>query len=254
MWQTAPPYCRRHTALIYGLLLCVLPACPQLHENLYLLVEGVGSYSNGLCPATSTAQSISSSTDLCSPMERVVHWQQTAAPHIGCSSVSSHAYCPGEEDPLALSRTITLTDALPGEDNQHDQSSRPQSLTAIHEQAEQLRYPSGCKAAQQQQLPGLSNSVHNSDTSLTEPLLPHADGTKTGVTAGTAPLVKHSAFAVAAQQVGSNEQQQQQHQQLCPRHGHTPAPSRLMRSGHVFSLSALNVFGVYIGFDQSHHR
>ncbi|WIA10800.1 hypothetical protein OEZ85_010968 [Tetradesmus obliquus] len=27
---------------------------------------------------------------------------------------------------------------------------------------------------------------------------------------------------------------------------------RMMRSGHIFSLSALNVFGVYIGFDQYH--
>lgn len=33
--------------------------------------------------------------------------------------------------------------------------------------------------------------------------------------------------------------------------GMNRSPDRLLLSGHVFSLSALNVFGVYIGFDQS---
>jgi hypothetical protein len=28
----------------------------------------------------------------------------------------------------------------------------------------------------------------------------------------------------------------------------------LKRSGHLFSLSLLNVFGVFIGFEQTHHR
>lgn len=226
----------------------------QLYKTFYLLVEGVSSFTHG-CSRQGSVLSAANSCAVNMPLP-------------GCASSSDGEWLHNVGHGLV--RNVTLTDPLPEELGEQQAWQSPQSpfYAAQHPQQQQnlscaaaAKHGSVVRPAQ-----GLASAVAAQST-LTEPLMPrdgHADGAETA--AADAAQLQGNTLCSSCLQPSCRDTMQQPSDQPSAKQRGEAEPSvsgigppltgafRLLRSGHVFSLSALNVFGVYIGFDQTHHR
>eukprot|EP00775_Hariotina_reticulata_P012787 gene12787-12915_t len=203
----------------------------QVYEGAYLLVEGRCRFTNDCCPSSTSGSLYSLSP-------------ASAPPGLHTAGACGSNHPPHQQDtsmqqPFTLTRVISLPDALP------DPATIPPSvgMTSL--------VPATPKAMPGSPVRAAAVRAARTVAAATGMLKPKSAGSSPAQVPAS-PAASGDLEASCPSCAG-NDPINKLHQLPSPAvHRLLPKQHRIFRSGNIFSLSALNVFGVYIGFDSYH--